>query len=182
MNKIAKSLKTWNRIKKEKIIKNSDGIGMINFRAEITANNIIKICKELMNSKFLYIIAESEGEVFIRKKWIEYQCGKNTNVEEKVNKIYLHIKEEELLEAINYLIKSDVNTIIIGNSNIENDFFTQFIQNMCDSRKCIKDGIINAMLYLDLEEHPFDILYAYNLKQEFPSLKGEYYELPFEFE
>lgn len=180
MNRIVKSLKTWDIIKKEKITKYSDGIGMINFRAEITANNIVKLCKELMNTEFLYIIAENE--VYIRKGLTEYQRRKNKNLQGNVDKTYLHVKREELYEVISDLIECDINTIIIADSLIENNFFTQFNKNMCDSRKCIKDGTINSMLYIDLKEHPFDISYAYNLKQELPSLKGKYYVLPFKFE
>lgn len=80
------------------------------------------------------------------------------------------------------LIESGMEVIIIVDSFKEKDFFDQYLLNMCDSRKCIKDRIIKAMLYLDLEGDPFDITYAYNLKQEPPSLREKHYELTYEFE
>lgn len=174
--------KSLGQVKKEKIIKCYDGIGMINFRAEITANNIDKLCKELMNSEHLYIIAEGKDEAGIREKWIEYQYEINENSQEKADKIFIYIQREQLQEEISNLIESGMGVIIIVDSFKGNDFFGQYLLNMCDSRKCIKVGIIKAMLYLDLVENPFDITYAYNLKQELPFLSGKYYELTFEFE
>ena len=155
---------------------------MINFRAEITVNNVAKLCKELMITEQLYIISQGKCEDAIREKWIECQWEINKNLQEKVDKTYLRIKKEQLHEVMNDLMVSGMEVIIIVDSFKKNDFFNQYLLNMCDSRKCIKNGIIKEMLYLDLEKEPFDIAYAYNLKQELPSLRGKYYELTFEFE
>lgn len=182
MNKILEAIKNWDKIEKEKIIRDGNGVGMISFDAEITANNVVKTCKALMDTDYLYIIAEGEGKVRLREKWIEYQWKKNENSQREENEIYLRIKKEQLHEAISDLMESDLYDIVIYDSTIENNFFDALIQNKYDSMEFMKEGLIKSKLYLDLEGHPFDILYSYSLEYEPPSLKGKYYELPFEFE
>ncbi|WP_087178131.1 hypothetical protein [Lachnoclostridium sp. An76] len=181
--KLLEWIKEMMRVKKVKIKKYSDGIGHIDFWAEITIDNTVRLCNELMKTSHLHIIADDIYKSSIYDKWL------NAEEQERIKKyqgmvdsIYFYVEHGKLAKILDDLMKADAKGIAIIESEEDETFFRKFIDKRISTNSCLKDGKFKSVFYLDIENHPFDITFAFNLNYHIPGLEGKYYILPSKFE
>ena len=171
------------RVKKVKIKKHFDGTGYIDFWAEITTDNTVRLCNELMKTSHLHVIANDIYKSSIYDKWLNAgERERIKNCQGMVDSIHFHVERGKLAKILGDLMKADAKGIAIIESKENETFFRKFIDKRISTNSCLKDGKFKSVFYLDIENHPFVITFAYNLNYHIPGLDGRYYILPSKFE